>query len=127
MGDSGDDTPATFAEFRAWLHNGARDNHGNGVVVIPARTHVVISIDWTHGNVVVDGLAVEPAHRREGVGAALIRVAEFAAGELGLPRVVVECSPRNADALAFYARLGYVPVSTVLQKDVEVKADDGSP
>lgn len=55
-------------------------------------------------------LAVDPAHRRRGVGRALVARALEAAGGAGRPRVDLELRASNAGALALYRGLGFVVV-----------------
>ncbi|MCP5151394.1 MAG: GNAT family N-acetyltransferase [Ectothiorhodospiraceae bacterium] len=52
-------------------------------------------------------LAVHPAFRRAGLGRRLLSWLEISAREAGLGVVFAEVRERNADARAFYARLGY--------------------
>lgn len=60
--------------------------------------------------VYVDRLAVEVAHRKRGLGAALYAAAEDDARRLGMPLVCCEVNlrPENPESLAFHARLGFV-------------------
>lgn len=51
----------------------------------------------------ISGLAVEPAHRRGGIGRALLRAAVRSARKRGLSRVELHVSTGNAAALALYA------------------------
>ncbi len=64
----------------------------------------------------VGGLFVDPAAHRAGIGRALV---EHAAGRKG--ELSVDVYAANAAALAFYARLGFVPVG---HRDVD---DEGRP
>jgi ribosomal-protein-alanine N-acetyltransferase len=52
-------------------------------------------------------LAVVPARRREGIGAALMAWLERTALDAGIGVVRLEARARNASARAFYRRLGY--------------------
>ena len=52
-------------------------------------------------------VAVHPAHRRRGVGRALVRHAEAALRALGCAKVNLQINADNADVVAFYRRLGY--------------------
>ncbi len=52
-------------------------------------------------------LAVSPRHRRQGIGAALLRAALAAVAERGARRVFLEVRESNSDAAAFYQRLGF--------------------
>ena len=51
--------------------------------------------------------SVRPAHRRKGLGRALLRWLEAVAVAAGIQRVVVECRRDNAAARNFYAEFGY--------------------
>lgn len=51
----------------------------------------------------ISGLAVEPAHRRAGLGRALVRVAVRSARARGFETVQLHVSTGNAAALALYA------------------------
>lgn len=56
----------------------------------------------------VYSLAVDPAHRRRGVGAALLRRLEALLAERGCPKVNLQVRATNAAAVGFYEKLGYV-------------------
>jgi ribosomal protein S18 acetylase RimI-like enzyme len=57
----------------------------------------------------VDGVGVLEAHRRAGVGRALMEAAHAWARARGLDEVELSVHAANRDALAFYERLGYTP------------------
>jgi ribosomal-protein-alanine N-acetyltransferase len=52
-------------------------------------------------------LAIEPAHRRHGIGSALVEWLERSAQVAGIGRVTLEARASNEAARAFYRRLGY--------------------
>jgi ribosomal protein S18 acetylase RimI-like enzyme len=52
-------------------------------------------------------LAVDPKHRRQKLGTALIQHVEKALAEQGSPKVNLQVLPSNAGAIAFYGQLGY--------------------
>jgi len=54
-------------------------------------------------------LAVHPDHRREGIGAQLLRGFEEIASERGAVRFVLEVSVGNPAAIALYTAKGYKP------------------
>jgi GNAT superfamily N-acetyltransferase len=54
-------------------------------------------------------LAVDPAHRGQGLGRALVRHLEQALIALGCPKLNLQIRADNAAVGAFYARLGYAP------------------
>lgn len=53
-------------------------------------------------------LAVRAAHRRKGIGTALVRHAEQQLGRLGCPKVNLQVRAENASVVAFYESLGFV-------------------
>ena len=57
--------------------------------------------------------AVRPSHRNQGLGSRLVRWLEQPARIAGIERVRVEARADNAKAIAFYRRLGFVPMRTV--------------
>lgn len=52
-------------------------------------------------------LAVDPAHRRAGVGRALVARAEALLLAAGCPKINLQVRPENRAVLAFYERLGW--------------------
>ncbi|HEY5258654.1 MAG TPA: GNAT family N-acetyltransferase [Candidatus Baltobacteraceae bacterium] len=63
-------------------------------------------------------MAVEPARRREGAGAALLKAAEDEARKRGLPHVSLMVTQANAAARALYERAGYVTERRLLCKQL---------
>ncbi|HEY1656009.1 MAG TPA: GNAT family N-acetyltransferase, partial [Candidatus Tumulicola sp.] len=61
-------------------------------------------------------MAVEPACRRQGVGAALLAAAEDEARRLGLPYMTLMVTQENAAALSLYRRAGYFTERRLLCK-----------
>jgi ribosomal protein S18 acetylase RimI-like enzyme len=55
----------------------------------------------------ISHLAVAPAHRRHGIGRALVAEVERRLGALGCPKVNLQVRSTNAGVVAFYERLGY--------------------
>ncbi len=53
------------------------------------------------------GVAVAPSHRRQGLGAALVRAAEAQLAARGCTKVNLQIREGNAAVAAFYERLGY--------------------
>lgn len=60
-------------------------------------------------------IAVAPEAQREGVGTALIRHCEKESRSRGIPAVLLEVRPSNANALAFYHRHGFEQIG--IRKD----------
>jgi ribosomal protein S18 acetylase RimI-like enzyme len=56
----------------------------------------------------VDNVAVDPAHRRTGVGRALLRHAEAQARDAGHDLIHLYTHERMTENLALYSRIGYV-------------------
>jgi len=56
---------------------------------------------------VVEGLVVDPAYRRKGVGAALMRAAAEAARGAGCYKLALTSNVARAGAHRFYSRLGW--------------------
>lgn len=65
---------------------------------------------------VLDGLVVDPAWRRRGIGRLLTQSIEDWALGLGAPWVELNVYEFNAEARRFYESLGYLPLSTKLRK-----------
>ena len=61
----------------------------------------------------VNYLAVDPAHRRRGHGAALMRHVETLLAERGCPKINLIVRSANAAVIAFYRKLGYAPDAVV--------------
>jgi ribosomal-protein-alanine N-acetyltransferase len=57
--------------------------------------------------------AVHAAHRRAGVGSALLAWLETVARAAGISTITAEARLDNANGIAFYRRLGYLQIGTV--------------
>jgi GNAT superfamily N-acetyltransferase len=67
-------------------------------------------VGWLHRAAnSIEGLYVSPPAARQGVGTALVRLAESRIAQKGHPLVVLESS---LNAVWFYLRLGYAPAGT---------------
>jgi len=56
----------------------------------------------------INRLAVDPAHRRRGVGQALVRGVEARLGDLGIDIVTCLIEDWNKDSIAFFESIGYL-------------------
>lgn len=52
-------------------------------------------------------VAVNPKHRRQGIGTTLMKRVEGDLAELGCPKLNLQVRAGNQDVVAFYRRLGY--------------------
>lgn len=55
----------------------------------------------------VNYLATDPAYRRQGIARTLMQTGESRLLDLGCPKLSLQVRAGNADAVAFYAALGY--------------------
>jgi GNAT superfamily N-acetyltransferase len=67
---------------------------------------------------IVDSIVVDEGHRRMGVGRSLMRALEAWARERRLVDLRLNVMDANADALKFYAALGYEPLFRRLVKTI---------
>jgi ribosomal protein S18 acetylase RimI-like enzyme len=67
----------------------------------------------------VEDLVVDEAHRRQGIGRALLRAGEEWARRRHAEQVVLTVWRGNPDAVAFYEAFGYAPVSQVLARELK--------
>ena len=61
----------------------------------------------------VNYLAVAPAHRKQGLGQAIMQAIEEKLRAMGCPKINIQIRTDNAAAIAFYAKLGYQPDAAV--------------
>ncbi len=66
---------------------------------------VMAGFDGTRGW--IHHLAVSPAHRLQGVGAALIQAAEEGLRQIGCPKVNLQVRAENEGVVRFYRAVGY--------------------
>jgi ribosomal-protein-alanine N-acetyltransferase len=88
---------------------GAIQNPDTNVAVVGERGALVAFGIMAYRDEVAHLLlfSVRPAHRRRGLGRAMLRWLEDVAIAAGIQRVVVECRRDNAPARNFYAEFGY--------------------
>jgi ribosomal protein S18 acetylase RimI-like enzyme len=116
------DTEAVVALWRevfpdAPPHNDPRRDIERTLAVSPELFFVASTADGIVGTAMAgyDGhrgwvyyVAVHPGHRRQGVGAALMRAVEEALVKAGCGKLNLQVRSSNAGAVGFYKRLGYV-------------------
>jgi len=104
--------PGLVAPFEHWYGNLTADVEFDPALCIPALTedgHIAGFVQcWTTG--FVKDLAVAPAHRGKGVGAALMLHAFALFASRGLPEVDLKVESTEHAARRLYARLGMVEV-----------------
>ena len=61
----------------------------------------------------INYLAVDPAHRRAGLGRAMMAEAERLLRAAGCPKINLQVRTSNRDVIAFYQRIGFVPDDVV--------------
>ncbi len=64
-------------------------------------------------------LVVDPAHRRQGVGSALLVAALDALGKLGAPRVLLFTADKNEGAQALFAKTGFRRTMIEMTRELE--------
>ena len=82
-----------------------RDLFLMGVVADEVIGSVMVGYDGHRGW--INYLAVAPEHRRQGRGRALMAEAERLLLEMGCPKINLQVRGGNAEAQAFYRRIGY--------------------
>jgi GNAT superfamily N-acetyltransferase len=78
----------------------------HGVVGLVA-THIVPRLDDDACTCRITDIVVSAAHRRSGIGSALVAAAEAEARKAGAPRLDLSSGEWRADAHAFYASHGF--------------------
>lgn len=74
----------------------------------------------------INYLAVDPTRRRQGLGAALMNELERKLGALGCAKINLQIRRDNAEAIAFYQRLGFGE-DAVLSFGKRLERDDETP
>jgi ribosomal protein S18 acetylase RimI-like enzyme len=104
------------------------------IVLVAERTGAVLG--YAYGGVegndymalrgpagVLYDLMVDPAHRRQGIGSALLQAALAAMATLGAPRVVLFTADKNHGAQSLFARAGFR--RTMIEMTRELTDSDG--
>jgi ribosomal protein S18 acetylase RimI-like enzyme len=94
----------TAADLRGLL-----ERDGEALLVAEVEGELVGSliVGWDGWRGTFYRLAVDPAHRRRGLAAALVRAGEERLGALGSRRLGAIVESEEADAMAFWAAAGY--------------------
>ncbi|MGI9310580.1 MAG: GNAT family N-acetyltransferase [bacterium] len=82
----------------------------HAVFVAQARDAIVgalVLIDLGD-DLLLDNVAVDPAHQGRGIGRRLIELAESTARERGLARLILYSHERMTESIAMYRRAGYI-------------------
>jgi len=74
----------------------------------------------------INYLAVDPARRRQGLGAALMNELERKLRSLGCAKINLQIRRDNPDAIAFYQRIGFLE-DAVLSFGKRLERDDETP
>jgi ribosomal protein S18 acetylase RimI-like enzyme len=109
-------TPGTADAYAAFL--GAESGRPDRVLLVAERAGAVLGYAYAglEGNDymalrgpagVLYDLVVDPEHRREGIGRALLEAATGALFDRGAPRVVLSTADRNEAARRLFASVGF--------------------
>jgi diamine N-acetyltransferase len=110
--------PDTFprsavADLLAWPENliliAEIDDTAAGYAYAEFVRRAETSFHYAHDVVYLHHISVRPAHRRRGVGAALIGAVRAAATDAGIDVVALDVWTFNAQARAFFRRHGFAP------------------
>jgi GNAT superfamily N-acetyltransferase len=115
--------PATEAEAAARIGRYAADPASrlqvaevDGALAGLVGTHLVPRMDADGTSCRITDLVVAAAHRRRGLGSALLAAAEAEARRRGAPRLDLSSGDWRDDAHAFYARSGFESRSRTFTK-----------
>ncbi len=122
LAEAEDSLQAVRASAVDWLRDGFGPQAGfsayvaqvDGTVVGMATCSRHIITGWDGPIVFLQDLFVEPAHRRRGIGAALMARVAALAREIGSPVVELMVRADNAAARTFYRRTGFQHLSQCL-------------
>ncbi len=79
----------------------------NGAVVGLAALHVSLSVEYDEPAAKLSAIIVDEAHRRRGIGQALVEAMETEARDRGCCLIFLTTADRRREAHSFYARLGF--------------------
>jgi ribosomal protein S18 acetylase RimI-like enzyme len=114
---------AVIAADDAALYVAECDGTVIGIVQVGARSTPDIPLLVPRRYAVVETLAVLAAHRRAGVGRALMERTQRWAAEHGMTEIELNVWEFNRDAIAFYQALGYSTARRTMHKDVDDEAE----
>jgi GNAT superfamily N-acetyltransferase len=107
---------------QGWLSDGSirilavdDEGGGGGDGTVAGYAAVIPGVGWS-GHVGELRLVVDPARRRQGLGAALAKAALAAALESGLSKVVVEAIATQDATIALFAGLGFQPEALLVDQ-----------
>lgn len=66
----------------------------------------------------LENLVVTPAYRNQGIGGDLLKAFKEWCNQKGAKRIKLTTKAANKDAIAFYARHGFVPLSLLMEADL---------
>ena len=108
-------------ETRKTLKRWIEKNNSLYVILSDGACVGFVHIGWRGGNVAwIEDIYVDRERRGQGIASrAIARAEKFIAKDKRYTAVCMDVSPRNADALRLYARLGYTGISMItLRKEL---------
>ncbi|HOQ99329.1 MAG TPA: GNAT family N-acetyltransferase [Anaerolineae bacterium] len=98
------------------------DGRAAGCVVALLRSRPPLPFFVPASIVIVDSLAVDPAHRRLGIGRALLAEVDAWARQNGASSVELNVYEFNEDAIAFYRALGYETLMRRMERRIILRS-----
>ncbi|MFB7472367.1 GNAT family N-acetyltransferase [Kitasatospora sp. NPDC056184] len=132
---SAQDTAARILKGECWLAFFGAELVGSVTVAAPYETPEGYPAPTGAGS--FWQLAVDPGHRKTGLGQQLLLLAEDRIVALGAAEAIIDTSVQAVELVGWYRRRGYVPVGTwrwdvtnyesvVLLKDLAAQCDDST-